>query len=372
MTFSRLLRRRARAQLGLLALVGVIAALVSATLVAVLGYVALSAQAGLAAGLREAGPTGAAVQLATPRSEHTPDQQVAAAEQVIDETLSGSRWWCSAATGRRPSRRAGRGGSGRRAEPRRRWSGRSPGRCRARARREHDARGHDVRGDRGDARRPGRRPAHPDRCERRPPSAGRGRRGDLGPHRPARPALVRRRSTAPCGSTSRCSTRFPPRCGCAGRWYPTRPGSRPSRSRRCAARSVPRSPRSRPTTSSTSSACSPPTDSTGRSRASTGRCRRCARCRCLRRCWRCWSGWWCSASSRCCWPTCAAGSSCCCGPVARPAAGPWAPRRSKDWSSARWAQPQAAGSRRSGCAASARSRHRSASAHRWAWRSGSV
>ncbi len=89
MTFSRLLRRRARAQLGLLALVGVIAALVSATLVAVLGYVALSAQDGLAAGLRNAGPTGAAVQLATPRSEHTPDQQVAAAEQVIRETLSG-------------------------------------------------------------------------------------------------------------------------------------------------------------------------------------------------------------------------------------------------------------------------------------------
>lgn len=89
MTFARLLRRRARAQQGLLALVGVIATLVSATLVAVLGYVALSAQAGLTSALHDAGPTGAAMQLATPRSEHDPAAQVAAGEEVLARTLSG-------------------------------------------------------------------------------------------------------------------------------------------------------------------------------------------------------------------------------------------------------------------------------------------
>lgn len=89
MTFARLLRRRARAQLGLLALVGVIAALVSATLVAVLGYVALSAQAGLTTALHDAGPTGAAMQVATPRSRHDPAAQVAAGEEVLARTLDG-------------------------------------------------------------------------------------------------------------------------------------------------------------------------------------------------------------------------------------------------------------------------------------------
>ncbi|QZN85184.1 hypothetical protein [Cellulomonas sp. C5510] len=89
MTFARLLRRRARAQLGLLALVGVIAALVSATLVAVLGYVALSAQAGLTAALHDAGPTGAAMQVATPRSRHDAAAQVAAGEEVLARTLHG-------------------------------------------------------------------------------------------------------------------------------------------------------------------------------------------------------------------------------------------------------------------------------------------
>ncbi|MCV2393879.1 hypothetical protein OEB99_06130 [Actinotalea sp. M2MS4P-6] len=88
MTFARLLRRRAGAQLGLLALAALLAGLVSATLVTVLGHVALAAQNGLVTALADAGPTGAATQFATPLA-HDPAQQVAAAEEILDATLDG-------------------------------------------------------------------------------------------------------------------------------------------------------------------------------------------------------------------------------------------------------------------------------------------
>lgn len=89
MTFARLLRRRAHAQRGLLALVGLLAALVSGTLVAVTGYVSLSAQAGLVDALRDADPADAAAQLATPRSSRDPVAQVTAAEAALARTLDG-------------------------------------------------------------------------------------------------------------------------------------------------------------------------------------------------------------------------------------------------------------------------------------------
>lgn len=89
MTFARLLRRRASAQRGLLALVALVAAFVGATLVAVPGYVSLSGRAGLVAALDEAGPTGAAVQLATPLSRSDPAAQAAAGDELLAATLGG-------------------------------------------------------------------------------------------------------------------------------------------------------------------------------------------------------------------------------------------------------------------------------------------
>lgn len=89
MTFARLLRRRASAQRGLLALVALVAAFVGATLVAVPGYVSLSGRAGLVAAFEEAGPTGAAVQLATPLSRSDPAAQAAAGDELLAATLAG-------------------------------------------------------------------------------------------------------------------------------------------------------------------------------------------------------------------------------------------------------------------------------------------
>lgn len=87
MTIARLLRERARAQAGLLGLVGLLAALVAGTLVAVLGYVDSAARDGLASALRSAEATDAAMQLATPRSTADPQAQAEAGEQVLAEVL---------------------------------------------------------------------------------------------------------------------------------------------------------------------------------------------------------------------------------------------------------------------------------------------
>jgi hypothetical protein len=89
MTFVRSLGRRAGAQRGLLALVALVAALVTATLLGALGHVALAARAGLSDVLTTADPTDAAAQLGTPRSTHDPVAQVAAGEEVLADTLAG-------------------------------------------------------------------------------------------------------------------------------------------------------------------------------------------------------------------------------------------------------------------------------------------
>lgn len=77
---ARLLRRRARAQAGLLALVGLLGALVTATLVGTFGYVGLAARDGLASALREADPQAAALQGRTRLSDDAGAQQDAATE----------------------------------------------------------------------------------------------------------------------------------------------------------------------------------------------------------------------------------------------------------------------------------------------------
>jgi hypothetical protein len=79
---SRLVLRRARSHAGLLALVALLAALVTATLVVALGYAGLAAQDGVTAALRDAGPRSAAVQVHTRLSED-PQAQQAAADEVI-------------------------------------------------------------------------------------------------------------------------------------------------------------------------------------------------------------------------------------------------------------------------------------------------
>jgi ABC-type lipoprotein release transport system permease subunit len=81
---ARLLRRRARAQAGLLALVCLLAGLVTATLVGTSGYVGIAARDGLTASLRSADPAAAAVRVHTRLSDDPAAQEDAAREVVAD------------------------------------------------------------------------------------------------------------------------------------------------------------------------------------------------------------------------------------------------------------------------------------------------
>lgn len=79
---ARLLRRRVRAQAGLLGLVCLLAGLVTATLVGTSGYVGIAARDGLTGSLRAAQPTAAAIRVHT-RLSDDPAAQQGAAQEVL-------------------------------------------------------------------------------------------------------------------------------------------------------------------------------------------------------------------------------------------------------------------------------------------------
>ncbi|ACQ79814.1 protein of unknown function DUF214 [Beutenbergia cavernae DSM 12333] len=85
-TTAALLRRRARSQLGLLALLGVLVALVAGVGAGALGFVVVSAEAGSRQTIEEAPPTASGVQVQTRLADDAPAQDAAATARIDTET----------------------------------------------------------------------------------------------------------------------------------------------------------------------------------------------------------------------------------------------------------------------------------------------